>query len=108
MNKVILIGNLGADVELKKTMAGTSVGNVSIATTERWTDGNGNRQEKTTWHRLVLWGKMAEIFDQYVKKGHKVMVEGKIVNNSYVNAKGQTIYTSEVEVESFEFLEKKA
>jgi single-strand DNA-binding protein len=83
VNKVILIGNLGADPEVRYTAGGTAVAKFRIATTEKFTDKDGNRQERTEWHRVVAWRKLAEICGQYLSKGKQVYIEGKIRNDSW-------------------------
>jgi single-strand DNA-binding protein len=83
VNKVILVGNLGADPEVRYTAGGTAVAKFRIATTERFTDKDGNRQERTEWHRVVAWRKLAEICGQYLSKGKQVYIEGKIRNDTW-------------------------
>jgi single-strand DNA-binding protein len=83
VNKVILIGNLGSDPELRYTASGTAVARFSIATTEVFTDRSGTRQERTEWHRIVAWGKLAEICGQYLSKGRQVFIEGRIRSDSW-------------------------
>jgi single-strand DNA-binding protein len=83
LNKVILIGNLGADPEMRYTASGTAVAKFRIATTEKFTDKDGNRQERTEWHRVVAWRKLAEICGQYLAKGKQVYIEGKIRNDTW-------------------------
>ena len=83
VNKVILIGWLGQDPELRHTVDGTSVCNLSIATSETWKDQKGNEQKRTEWHRVVFWRRLAEIASQYLKKGSQVYVEGKIQSREY-------------------------
>jgi single-strand DNA-binding protein len=83
VNKVILVGNLGADPEVRYTASGTAVAKFRIATTEKFTDKDGNRQERTEWHRVVAWRKLAEICGQYLAKGKQVYIEGKIRNDSW-------------------------
>jgi single-strand DNA-binding protein len=83
VNKVILIGNLGADPELRYTAGGTAVCKFNIATTEGYQDKQGSRQERTDWHRVVAWGKLAETCGQYLAKGKQVYVEGRIHNNNW-------------------------
>ena len=78
INKAILIGNLGADPELRYTQSGTQVASFRMATTERWKGQDGQTQEQTEWHRIVVWGKLAEICGQYLHKGSRVYIEGKI------------------------------
>jgi len=83
VNKVILLGNLGADPEMRYTASGTAVCKFRIATTEKFTDKDGNRQERTDWHRVVAWRKLAEICGQYLAKGKQVYIEGKIRNDTW-------------------------
>ena len=84
VNKVILIGNLGGDPEVKYTPGGAAVANVNLATSDSWTDkGSGERQERTEWHRLVFWNKLAEIVGQYLRKGSKIYVEGRLQTRSW-------------------------
>jgi single-strand DNA-binding protein len=97
VNKVILIGNVGTDPELKYTTNGTAVSNFSVATNETWMDKNTNeRQEKTEWHRIVAWGRLAEICNQYLKKGSKVYIEGRLQTRSWEGQDGQKRYTTEI------------
>ena len=88
VNKVILIGNSGADPELRYTPGGTAVSNFSIATNESWTDSSGEKQERTEWHRIVVWGRLAEICNQYMRKGSKVYIEGKLQTSSWEGQDG--------------------
>jgi len=83
LNKVQLIGNLGKDPELKYTPSGVAVATFSIATSESWKDQDGNQQEKTEWHNIVAWRKLAEICGEYLKKGKKVYLEGKLQTRNY-------------------------
>ena len=92
VNKVILIGNLGSDPEVKFTPSGVPVTNFNLATSETWTDKSGERQERTEWHRLVLWRRLAEIAGQYLKKGGKIYVEGKLQTRSWDDQSGQKRY----------------
>ena len=78
INKVILIGNLGQDPEVRYTTNGGAVANFNLATNESWTDKTGQKQERTEWHRIVVWGKMAEICGQYLSKGRQAYIEGKL------------------------------
>ncbi len=97
LNKVMLIGHLGNDPELKTTASGQSVVNFTIATNENFKDSSGNLQEKTEWHRLVAWGKLAEICNQYLKKGRQVYVEGRLQTRSWDDTKsGEKRYTTEI------------
>ena len=108
VNKVILIGNLGSDPEVRYTPDGTPVANFSLATSESWNDRNtGERQERTEWHRLVLWRKLAEIASQYLKKGSKLYVEGKLQTRSWDDQSGQKRYTTEIVVNEMEMLDSR-
>lgn len=104
VNKVILIGNLGKDPELKYTANGKAVCNFSIATTERWVDGEGNKQEKTEWHSIVAWGKQAESCGKYLAKGRTVYVEGRLTTRSWDGKDGVKHYKTEVVAENVRFL----
>ena len=105
VNKVILIGNLGSDPEVKFTPSGVPVTNFNLATSETWTDKSGERQERTEWHRLVLWRRLAEIAGQYLKKGGKIYVEGKLQTRSWDDQSGQKRYTTEVVVDEMQMLD---
>jgi len=97
LNKVLLIGNLGKDPELSYTASGIAVAKFSIATNERWKDNDGNFQERTEWHNIVAWRKLAEICGQYLKKGSKVYLEGKLQTRSWDDKNsGAKRYTTEV------------
>jgi single-strand DNA-binding protein len=96
VNKVILIGNLGSDPELRRTQSGQAVATFRLATNESWADRDGNRQERTEWHRIVAWARLAEIVDQYMKKGRQVFVEGRIQTRQWQDQQGQTRYTTEI------------
>ena len=104
VNKVILIGNLGANPEMRFTQGGTPVANLRLATTERYNDRNGQKQEITEWHRVVLWGKQAEVAGQYLTKGRQVYVEGRIRTRQWQDKQGQTRYTTEVVATTVQFL----
>lgn len=105
MNKVMLIGHLGKNPELRYTQSGQPVTSFSLATSETFKGKDGQKQTKTTWHNIVIWGKQGEIANQYLKKGQKVYLEGKIDNRSYDDRDGNKKYISEVNVFSMEFLE---
>ncbi|MBM3277724.1 MAG: single-stranded DNA-binding protein [Candidatus Handelsmanbacteria bacterium] len=106
VNKVILIGNIGSDPEVKYTASGVPVVNFSLATSESWTDkGSGQRQERTEWHRLVLWRKLAEIAGQYLKKGSKIYVEGRLQTRSWDDQSGQKKYMTEIVVDDMQMLD---
>ena len=97
LNKVLIIGNLGSDPEIKYTSSGSAVANLSIATSERWKDRNtGEQKEQVEWHRVVLFSRLAEIAEQYLKKGSKVFVEGKLQTRDWEDAEGKKRYTTEV------------
>ena len=107
MNKVILIGTMGSDPETRNLQNGTAVCNFSIATSERWKDKEGNKQEKTEWHRLVFFGRLAEICSEYTGKGDKIMVEGKLQTREWEDKDGNKKYTTEVNVSGMEILHRK-
>ena len=96
VNKVILIGNLGKDAELRYTPGGAAVSTFSLATTEVWNDKNQQRQEKTEWHRVVLWGKTAESLQEYLTKGKQIYVEGRLQTRSWDDKDGNKRYTTEI------------
>ena len=102
VNKVILLGNLGATPELKQTHGGIAVANFSIATTETWVDKTNERQERTEWHKIVCWGKLAELAAQYLNKGDKVYIEGKLKTSTWEDGEGAKRYTTEVVAAEFE------
>ena len=104
LNKVLLIGNLGADPELRTTQSGQSVVNFSLATSERWTDKQGERQEKTEWHRVIAWGPLGENVHKYCRKGKQVFVEGKIQTKQYEDREGITRQSTEIVAMSVKFL----
>lgn len=106
LNKVILIGNLGKDPELKYTPSGAAVCNFSLATTETWKSQDGTKQEKTEWHNIVVWRKQAEIAAEYLKKGKQICIEGKLQTRSW-EADGQKRYMTEIVVDRFLMLGKK-
>ena len=96
VNKVILVGNLGADPELRHTPAGMSVANLRMATTEVFTTREGQRDKRTEWHRVVAFGRLAEICGQYLKKGRQVYVEGRLRTREWQDQKGDKRYTTEI------------
>ena len=104
MNKVILIGNLGANPEMRFTQGGQAVANLRIATSERWTDRNGQKQETTEWHRVVLFGKTAEIAGQYLTKGRQVYIEGRIRTRQWQDQQGQKRYSTEIVATNMQML----
>jgi len=96
VNKAILIGNLGSDVEFRSTSGGQNVANFSIATNRVYNDRNGQRQEQTEWHKIVAWGRLAEICEQYLKKGDAVYIEGRLQTRSWEDQSGQQRWTTEI------------
>ena len=107
INKVILVGNLGQDPEIKYTAGGAAVTTLSIATSDSWKDkDSGMEQERTEWHRVVLWRRLAEIAGEYLKKGSKVYIEGQLQTRKW-EKEGQTRYTTEIIARDMQFLDSK-
>lgn len=104
VNKAILVGHLGQNPELRYTQGGHPVVNFSMATNEKWVDKAGQKQEKTEWHRVVVWGKVAEVCNQYLSKGRQVYVEGKLQTRQWDDKDGNKRYTTEVVAQSVQFL----
>lgn len=104
VNKVILLGRLGQDPELKYTPGGSPVCNFSVATTESWTDKSGQKQEKTEWHRIVVWGKLAELCNQYLAKGRQCFLEGRLQTRSWDDKDGNKRYTTEILANTVQFI----
>ncbi len=97
INKVILVGNLGRDPEIRSTVSGTPVATLSLATNRRWKDREGDRQEQTEWHRVVCFGRQAEVAAQYLSRGRQIYVEGRIQTRSWEDGQtGETKYSTEV------------
>jgi single-strand DNA-binding protein len=96
VNKAIILGNLGADPEIRTTSGGQNVANFRVATNRTWTDRSGQRQEQTEWHNIVVWGKLAGIVEQYLKKGDQVYVEGRLQTRSWEDQNGQQRWTTEI------------
>jgi single-strand DNA-binding protein len=96
VNKVILVGNLGRDAELRYTPGGAAVATLNMATTETWNDKSGQKQEKTEWHRVVFWGKVAESLTEYLTKGKQVYVEGRLETRQWNDKDGNKRYTTEI------------
>ena len=108
MNKVIIMGNLGADPEMRYMPSGSAACNISVATSRSWKDkDSGEKQEETSWHRCVAFGKTAETIDQYFKKGRKILIEGRLKYGSYEDREGIKRYTTDIVIERFEFVEKR-
>jgi single-strand DNA-binding protein len=103
VNKVILVGNLGADPDMRYTASGMAVCKLSIATSRRYTDKQGNRQEETAWHRVDAWGKLAEVCGQYLSKGRQVYIEGRLKYGSY-EKDGVKHYTTDIIAENMQML----
>jgi single-strand DNA-binding protein len=104
VNKAILIGNLGADPEVRFTSGGSTVTNFRIATSERWKDKSGQQQEKTEWHRIVAFGRLAEVCRDYLTKGKQVYVEGRIQTDSWQDKSGEVRYTTKIIASMVRFL----
>jgi single-strand DNA-binding protein len=104
VNKVILVGNLGKDPEVRFTPSGRAVAKFSIATTESWMDQESSRQERTEWHNIVVWGKQAESCGQYLAKGRQVFIEGAIRSRSYDDKEGNKRYITEIIAQRVQFL----
>lgn len=104
VNKVILLGRLGQDPELKYTPGGSPVCNFSLATTESWTDKSGQKQEKTEWHRIVVWGKLAELCNQYLAKGRQAFLEGRLQTRDWTDKDGNKRYTTEILASTVQFI----
>jgi single-strand DNA-binding protein len=104
VNKVILIGNLGADPELRYTGNNQAVTELRIATSRRWRDRDGNNQEDTQWHRVVVWGRQAEQCKEYLSKGRQVYVEGRLQTRQWEDRDGNKRYTTEVVAQAIQFL----
>ena len=104
VNKVILIGNLGRDPELRYTQQGTAVANFSLATSERFKKKDGTRDERTEWHRIVVWGQTAEFCSQYLSKGRTVYIEGRLQTREWENKEGQKQKTTEVVAQDVQFI----
>jgi single-strand DNA-binding protein len=105
VNKAILLGNLGQDPEIRYTASGTAVANISIATSERWTGKeSGEQQERTEWHRVVFFGRLAEVVGEYLKKGSQIYVEGQIRTEKWQDRDGQDRYTTKIYAREMQML----
>jgi single-strand DNA-binding protein len=104
VNKVILVGNLGADPEVRYMPSGDAITNARIATTDSWKDKNGEKQEKTEWHRVSFFGKLAEIAGEYLKKGSQIYVEGRLQTRKWQDKEGQDRYTTEIVADKMQML----
>lgn len=104
VNKVILVGRLGKDPEVRYTQTGGAVATFTMATSESWNDKNGQKQERTEWHRIVAWSKLGEICGQYLSKGKQAYVEGRLQTREWVDKEGQKKYTTEIVASTVQFL----
>lgn len=104
VNKVIIVGRLGTDPEIKTVGNNNTVARLSVATSENWTDREGQKQERTEWHRVVVWGKLAELCGKFLSKGRQVYVEGRLQTRSWEDQQGQKRYTTEIVANTVQFL----
>ena len=104
VNKVILLGNLGSEPELKYTPSGKAVANFSLATSEQWTKKDGEKNEKTEWHRIVAWDRLGEICGEYLHKGKQVYIEGRIQTRAWEDREGNKRYTTEIVAHTMKML----
>ena len=104
VNKVIILGNLGRDPELRHTSGGQPVATLSVATNEQWTDKSGERQERTEWHKVVVWGRQAETCSQYLSKGRSVFLEGRLQTRKWQDKEGNDRYTTEIVADRVQFV----
>ncbi|HEV8324131.1 MAG TPA: single-stranded DNA-binding protein, partial [Myxococcota bacterium] len=104
VNKVIIVGNLGSDPEVRYTPGGQAVANFNVATNEFWTDKDGQKKERTEWHRIVVWGRQAETAGQYLKKGRQVYLEGRLQTREYDDREGQKKRVTEIVAQQLVFL----
>lgn len=108
LNKAMLIGRLGADPEVRYTQSNTAVATMNLATTEKYKDANGELQENTEWHRVVAWGRTAEICQQYARKGSQLYIEGPIQTRSWEDKDGQKRYTTEIKALTVQLLDSRS
>lgn len=107
VNKVTILGRLGGDPEVKEISQGTQVANFSVATSEKWVDKNGQKQERTEWNRIVVWGKLAELCGRYLSKGRQVYLEGRLQTRSWEDQDGVKRYTTEIMASAVKFIDSK-
>lgn len=107
VNKAIIVGRLGQDPEIRSTQNGSNVANLSVATSERYRDKSGQTQEQTEWHRITLWGKLADVASNYLRKGSQVYIEGKIQTRKWTDKDGVDRYTTEINGFSLQMLDSK-
>jgi single-strand DNA-binding protein len=105
VNKVILVGRLGGNPDLRFTPNGAAVANFSVATSESWKDKNGQKQERVEWSKIVVWGKLAELCNTYLRKGSQVFLEGKLQTRQWKDKDGQERWTTEIHVNQVQFLD---
>jgi single-strand DNA-binding protein len=104
LNKVFIIGRLGTDPEVRYTGNGGAVANFNMATNESWTDKSGQKQERTEWHRIVVWGKLGELCGQYLSKGRQAFIEGRLQTRDWTDKDGNKRYTTEIVAQNVQFL----
>lgn len=105
MNKVILVGNLGADPQIRYTQSGKAVATLSMATNEKWTDKDGTKHEQVEWHRIAVWGRLAEVCGEYLHTGSKIAIVGKKQTRKWEDSDGNTHYTTEIVTREMEMLD---
>jgi len=104
LNKVHIIGNLGKDPEVRYTAGGDAVANITVATSEKWTDKSGEKKEQTEWHRIVAFGRLAEVIGEYTKKGKPIYVEGRLQTRKWTDKEGVEKYTTEIVAQNIQLL----
>ncbi len=104
VNKVILLGNLGSDPEVRYTPSGKAVANFSLATSERYTNKDGEKEEKTEWHKIVAWGRLGEICGEYLSKGSQIYIEGRLQTRTWEDRDGNKRYTTEIVAQTMQML----
>ena len=108
INKVILVGNLGKDPEVRYTAGGSAVANITVATTDSWTDKqSGDKQERTEWHRVVFFARLAEIVGEYLRKGSQVYIEGRLQTRKWQDQSGADRYTTEIKASTMQMLDSR-
>ena len=107
LNKAMIIGRLGRDPEVRYTQGGQAVASFSVATDHKWTNKSGEKQEKTEWHRIKAWGKLAELCAEYLSKGRQVYIEGRIETSEYTDKDGVKKYSTEINAQEIQFLDSK-
>lgn len=104
VNKVIIVGRLGADPEVRTASNGNTMARLSVATTETWSDKDGQKQERTEWHRVIVWSKLADLCGRYLSKGRQVYLEGRLQTRAWEDQQGQKRYTTEIVANNIQFL----